>query len=229
MNSKLIFTPEGFPEPGPAYLAPTRFFDFDTPSVRAFVDETLAGERDEVAKAVKLYYAVRDRIRYDPFKVELKPQLYQASSVLAAGSAFCIPKASLLVACARAAGIPCAIGLSDVRNHLTTPKLQQRMGGRDLFVHHGYAVMYLDGRWLKAAPAFNIEMCRRFDVLPTEFDGRSDAIFQQFDARSRRHMEYVRDHGVWSDLPYQRIEMDFAAFYPEMFFQPGAGEQNRAS
>jgi hypothetical protein len=93
------------------------------------------------------------------------------------------------------------------------------MGGRDLFIHHGYAVLHVGGRWLKAAPAFNIELCRRFDVLPTEFDGRGDAIFQEFDARSRRHMEYVRDHGIWSDLPYQRIEMDFAAYYPATFFQ----------
>ena len=111
-------------------------------------------------------------------------------------------------------GIPTGIGLSDVVNHLTTEKLRERMGGKTLFLHHGYAVMHLEGRWVKAAPAFNIELCQRFDVLPTDFDGTADAVFQQFDARQRRHMEYVKDHGTWSDFPFQRVVDDFRDFYP---------------
>jgi hypothetical protein len=93
-------------------------------------------------------------------------------------------------------------------------------------MHHGYAVMYLDGRWVKAAPAFNIELCTRFEVLPTEFDGRSDAIFQPYDARDRRHMEYVKDHGIWSDFPYEKVEADFRAFYPpHAFGEDGPAER----
>nr|ART89893.1 transglutaminase-like domain [uncultured bacterium] len=145
--------------------------------------------------------------------------------MLADGRAFCIPKAVLLAAAARAVGIPAAIGLSDVRNHLTSPKLAERMGGRTLFMHHGYAVLHIEGRWVKAAPAFNLAMCTRFGVQPTEFDGRSDATLQEFDACARRHMEYVRDHGVWSDLPHLRIAQDFAGYYPPSFYgdTPGAG------
>ena len=92
------------------------------------------------------------------------------------------------------------------------------MGGTTYFMHHGYAVLYLEGQWVKAAPAFNIELCTRFGVLPTEFDGRSDAIFQPYDAHDRRHMEYVKDHGIWSDFPYDRVEADFRAFYPASAF-----------
>jgi hypothetical protein len=93
------------------------------------------------------------------------------------------------------------------------------MGGTELFIHHGYALLYLDGRWVKAVPAFNIELCKKFNVLPTEFDGKSDALFQPLDARGRKHMEYVADHGIWSDFPYERVVHDFKATYPESLFQ----------
>ena len=219
----IVHTPApGKPEPGPAYLEPTPFLDFDQPGVRAFAESVTAGAADAVERAVKLFYAVRDRIRYDPFTMRLVRDDYVASRIVTAARAYCIPKAILLAAAARASGIPAAIGLSDVVNHLTTEKLKARMGGQTLFIHHGYAVLYLDGRWVKAAPAFNIELCQRFHVRPTEFDGRGDAIFQEYDALDRRHMEYVKDSGVWSDFPFERVMADFRALYPPSLF---AGEE----
>lgn len=211
-------TPPRKPVPGPAYLAPTPFLDSDHPGVREFAQRVTAGAAGAVECAVKLFYAVRDGIRYDPFAVRLVREDYVASRVLAAGNAYCLPKAIVLAAAARACGIAAAIGLSDVVNHLTTHKLKARMGGRTLFIHHGYAVLHLDGRWVKAAPAFNIELCERFHVRPTEFDGRSDAIFQEYDALDRRHMEYVKDSGTWSDFPFDMVAADFRAAYPPSFY-----------
>jgi transglutaminase-like putative cysteine protease len=206
--------PSERPVPGPEYLASTRFLDHDTPSVRAFAQGAVTGETDAVARAVRLFYAVRDGWRYDPFAITLDPRAYVASEILAGEGCYCIPKAILLAAAARAVGIPAAIGLSDVVNHLTTEKLKARMGGKTYFMHHGYAVLHLGGQWVKAAPAFNIELCERFHVRPTEFDGTSDAVFQEYDAKDRRHMEYVKDHGCWSDFPYDKVAADFRAFYP---------------
>ncbi len=206
--------PTETPEPGPEYLASTGFFDSAGEPLQRFARETAAGESTDAGKAVKLFYTVRDGWRYDPFKLRLTRAEYVASSVLAAGHGYCITKAILLVAAARAAGIPAAIGLSDVVNHLTTEKLQARMGGKTYFIDHAYAALYVEGRWVKAVPAFNIELCRRFGVRPTEFDGRSDALYQEYDAHDRRHMEYVKHHGMWSDFPYEKIATDFRAFYP---------------
>jgi transglutaminase-like putative cysteine protease len=227
VGEDMIFTvaPER-PRPGPAYLQPTPFLDCDHPNVRAFAQSVTAGAGDAVERAVKLFYAVRDAIRYDPFAVRLVREDYVASRVLAAGRAYCLPKAILLAAAARSSGIPAAIGLSDVINHLTTEKLKARMGGQTLFIHHGYAVLYLQGQWVKAAPAFNIELCRRFHVRPTEFDGRSDAIFQEYDALDRRHMEYVRDSGIWSDFPFDQVVADFRALYPSSFYTGGHAGEN---
>lgn len=214
----MIHTPPGnWPEPGPAYLESGRYLDSASASVRQFAKRAIGGETSALGKAVRLFYAVRDGWRYDPFSMRLQPEHYVASNILQAKGAFCVPKAILLAAAARAAGIHAALGLSDVVNHLNTEKLRERIGGKDTFIHHGYAVLCIEGRWIKAAPAFNIELCKRFGVLPTEFDGRSDAIFQPYDAHNRRHMEYIRDHGCWSDFPYERVTADFRAFYP-----PGA-------
>jgi transglutaminase-like putative cysteine protease len=213
--------PGEWPAPGPEFLESTDYLDYAHPAVSAFAERTAAGEATPVARAIRLFYAVRDGWRYDPFSMRLDREQYIASRVLRAQGLFCIPKAILLAAAARAVGIPTGIGLSDVVNHLTTEKLRARMGGKTAFIHHGYAVFWLDGRWLKAAPAFNIELCRRFGVRPTEFDGRADAIFQEFDLARRRHMEYTRDHGLWSDFPYERVEKDFRAFYPaDLFAEP---------
>lgn len=211
----MIFTPPAqSPVPGSAYLESTRFFDWNTESVRRFAEKSIGGETSELGKATRLFYAVRDGWRYDPFSMRLTPEIYVASNVLSAKAGYCIPKAILLVAAARAVGIQTGIGLSDVVNHLTTEKLRERLGGLNYFMHHGYAVMYLQGRWIKAAPAFNIELCERFGVRPTEFDGRSDALFQEFDMSDRRHMEYVKDHGIWSEFPFEKVVADFRAFYP---------------
>jgi transglutaminase-like putative cysteine protease len=215
----MLHSPPGArPVPGPEYLLPTRYLDHDAPALRKFALEAVAGETDPIARAVKLFYAVRDGWRYDPFSMTLAAEDYVASRVLTMSAAYCIPKAILLAASARAVGIHAGIGLSDVVNHLTTEKLKAWMGST-YFMHHGYAVLYLDGQWVKAAPAFNIQLCDRFHVRPTEFDGRADAVFQEYDARDRRHMEYVKDHGMWSDFPYDKVAADFRAFYPARLFE----------
>ena len=207
------FNETGFPEPTDEYLKPTPYFDFDNPAVADFTAKAVEGATTDREKAVKAFYAVRDSIRYDPYRITDRAGAYKASDVLETGAAYCIPKASLLTAVTRAAGIPTAIGLSDVTNHMCTDRMRNAMGGKDLFMHHGYAVMLIDGKWVKAAPAFNIELCDKFDVTPTEFDGVEDALLQEFDKKGRKHMEYVATHGIWSDLPFARVYDDFTDYY----------------
>ena len=207
------FLETGHPEPSEEYLKPTPYFDYDNPAVAEFAAKALQGATSDKEKAVQAFYAVRDGIRYDPYRITDRADAYKASDVLETQAAYCIPKASLLTAVARFAGIPSAIGLSDVTNHMCSQRLRDAMGGKDLFMHHGYAVMLIDGNWVKAAPAFNIELCDKFDVTPTEFDGVKDALLQEFDKKGRKHMEYVASHGVWSDLPFDRVYDDFNEYY----------------
>ena len=197
------------------YLAPGRYIDSSHPAVRKFSTENSQGETER-ERAVSLYYAVRDKIRYNPFLDFADPDVFRASAVLEAGQGFCVGKASLLAACARAAGIEARVGFADVKNHLTTPRLAETMGS-DLFVYHGYTEMRIDGKWVKATPAFNLALCTRFRVKPLEFDGRRHSIFHPFDEDDRRHMEYLRDRGVYADVPVDDIQKTFREAYPRFY------------
>ena len=163
---------------GAALLQPTPFIESAAPEVVRFARETVSDATDDVERGVMLYYAVRDEIRYDPYRITLSEDCFRATTVLRDRAAFCIPKAILLAAAARAVGIPSALGFADVKNHLTTRKLREAMGS-DVFVYHGYTVLKLGGKWVKATPAFNLSLCQRFGVRPLEFDGKSDALLDR--------------------------------------------------
>lgn len=191
------------------------FIDSLHPAVSAFSSRHARGSADR-ERAISLYYAVRDEIRYNPFLDFASEDAYRASSVLEAGEGFCIGKAALLAAAARAAGIPARVGFADVKNHLTTPRLAETMGS-DLFIYHGFTELQLEGRWVKATPAFNLALCKRFRVKPLEFDGREDSIFHAFDEDDRRHMEYLRSRGSFPDVPVAEIQAAFRETYPNLF------------
>ncbi|HYW02788.1 MAG TPA: transglutaminase family protein [Gammaproteobacteria bacterium] len=197
------------------YLQATWYLDCDDPAVRDYAARH-AGDGSAREQAVRLYHVVRDAIRYDPYGMRFEPAYFRASAVLGRERDFCIPKALLLAALARARGIPARLGFADVRNHLATPRLLKAMG-TDLFVYHGYTELYLEGKWLKATPAFNLGLCRKAGIRPLEFDGRSDSIFHPYDRSGRQHMEYVRDHGSYADLPYGEILAAMREAYPAMF------------
>lgn len=204
------------------YLAAGEFIDSSDADVRAFAQEKVGDSGDDVARAVKLYYAVRDKILYDPYYFGEARSYFRASDCLRAKRGFCIPKAALLAAAARSVGIPARVGYADVRNHLSTKKLLELTGG-DLFIWHSFTELYLEGQWVKATPAFNLKLCERFGVRPLEFDGRHNSLFHEYDHGGRRHMEYVRQRGHFPDVPYGEIIADFKKMYPRWIADAAAG------
>ncbi len=186
------------------YLEPTAIIDSDHPDVEAFALRAGGETDDPIACAMGLYRAVRDEIWYDPYAPFHLPEHYRASFVLNRGRGFCIPKASLLCAAARARRIPARIGFANVRNHLATRQLLDYLGS-DLFVYHAFVELYLDGKWVKATPAFNRELCARHQVAPLEFNGRDDSIFQPYNAQRHKFMEYVAFLETCHDVPLDRI------------------------
>jgi len=206
------------------YLAEGEFIDSDDADVREFAKKASTGAGDDVSRAVTLYYAVRDEILYDPYYGGEEQKYFRAGDCLRAKRGFCIPKAALLAAAARSIGIPARVGYADVRNHLSTKKLLELMGG-DLFIWHSFTELYLEGRWVKATPAFNLSLCQRFGVHPLEFDGRHDSLFHEFDREGRRHMEYVRERGNYADVPYEAIIEDFKKTYPHWMMLLAKGKR----
>lgn len=192
-------------------LRATALIDSDHPAIRDFVRAHAPGGSDR-ERAVALYRAVRDEVRYDPYRIDLSEAGMRASTALVQGHGWCVPKAALLAAVCRAAGMHARLGYADVRNHLSTERLRQTMQ-TDIFIWHGYTDLWLHGHWVKATPAFNIGLCERFGLLPLEFDGEQDSLYHPYDKAGQRHMEYVAQRGTFDDMPLARITADFQTVY----------------
>lgn len=198
-----------------SYLEPTEFIDSQHPAVVSFAREIARAGDSDIGNAIALYSTIRDRIIYDPYVDYFNPRNYRASGVLAAGRGFCVGKAALLAATCRAIGIPARVGYADVRNHMTSPRLQQLIK-TDVFIWHSYAELHLDGAWVKATPAFDSVLCARIGLAPLPFDGRTDSLFQEFDPQGRKHLEYLQDRGAFADVPFATITADLRIYYPAL-------------
>jgi transglutaminase-like putative cysteine protease len=196
------------------YLKPTQIIDSDNPIVREYALKNAGESSDPVERASKLYLAVRDGIRYDPYAPFYLPLHYRASYVLARRRSFCIPKASLLCALGRACAIPSRLGFATVRNHLATKQLIEFLGN-NIFVYHGFVEFHLEGKWVKATPAFNSELCEKHRVPPLEFNGREDSIFHPYNSNNQKYMEYVEHYGSYADVPVSEILDSWKKAYGE--------------
>lgn len=211
----------------PAYLAPGKFVDSDHPKVIDYARRAAGSNGSELERILRLFYTIRDEILYDPYVPLGDPGSYRASTTVERGRGFCIPKAALLAACLRVIGVPSRVGYADVRNHLATPRMREAAGG-DVYSYHSYTDIWIDGRWVKATPAFNKAMCDKFGVKPLEFDGKTDCLFHPYDREGRQHMEYLRDRGAFADVPHDEIVADFTQRYPKMFEGLGGDFQAEA-
>ena len=137
------------------YLQPTTFIDSDNKNIVKYAKKVTNNIENKTEKAIKLFYAVRDDIFYDPYSLELTPETMKASYTLSVKKGWCITKAILLAAVCRVVGIPSRLGFADVQNHITTEKLRRAMETETYF-YHGYTEIFLNKRWIKVTPAFNL-------------------------------------------------------------------------
>jgi transglutaminase-like putative cysteine protease len=205
------------------YLRPGFYIDSDHPAVQAFSQAHSDPQLRPRENAVRLYYAVRDGFRYNPYHLDLRPEAMKASHLLGRDGGYCGEKACLLAAVARAAGIPARLGFAIVRNHIGTERLEDFLK-TDKLVFHGFTELFLEGQWLKATPAFNKELCDKLGVAPLEFDGMQDSIFQEFDRKGGRFMEYLHDYGTFADLPRDMFLSEIRTHYPH-FFEEGEAKR----
>ena len=197
------------------YLKPGRLIESKDPIVAAFAKKVVGDESNETQKALKLFYAVRDDVRYDAYLPLGDIESYSGKEALVMGKGWCVSKAALLAACARAEGIPARPGYADVRNHLATEKLTEAMG-TDVFFWHSYCELLLDDKWVKCTPAFNKSLCDKFGLKTLDFDGKTDSLFHAYDKAGNKHMEYIHDRGPFIDVPFEDILATFRNEYRNM-------------
>lgn len=187
------------------YLTSTFTIDCDEPSVKNKATELTKGRRTDIDRAKAVFYFVRDHIKYNPYGGISPLEEYKASATLKRGNGYCVQKAVLLAALARAAGVPARLGFCNVRNHLLSKEILDGLRGDNVMKYHGYALLRLNGKWVKATPAFDIELCRQHRFIPVDFDGTQDAIFHRCNQEGKLHMEYVHDHGIYDEVPWDEI------------------------
>jgi transglutaminase-like putative cysteine protease len=187
------------------YLKSTPVIDCNTPSVKGKAQNLTADKENDVEKAKALFYFVRDEIKYNPYVLHNLAEHNKASVTLSRKEGYCVQKAILLAALARGAAIPARLGFADIRNHIIPQKLLELMHGSNLFIYHGYCELYIGQKWVKATPAFDLEMCQEHHIIPVEFDGKNNATFHRNNQKGKLHIEYVHDYGHYPDLPLEEM------------------------
>ncbi|MBN2704923.1 MAG: transglutaminase family protein [Deltaproteobacteria bacterium] len=197
------------------HLRATSFLDFDHPALLHLATRLQNEHQEPRQLAQAVFYFVRDQIYYNPYVSFEKPEDYRASLVLARGEGFCIPKAALCSALMRRLGFPARLHLADIRNHQAPAKIRKLMD--NLFACHCYLEIFLDERWIKLAPTFNRELFAAIGVKPNDFDGSNDAMLPPFDLEGRPFVEYIKDRGLYDDIPFAAIMTTFREVYsPEI-------------
>jgi transglutaminase-like putative cysteine protease len=187
------------------YLKCTEVVDCDSATIRKKARELTKGLKIDREKAIALFYFVRDTIKYNPYDSADRYEYSIASATLKRGFGLCFQKAAVLIAMCRAVGIPARFGFADIKNHLMSERFQQMMCGSNILVYHGFAEIYLDGKWVIATPAFDLATCTENGYIPVEFDGVTDARLHRQSKDGRLHVEYIKSQGSYDDLPWQTI------------------------
>ncbi len=198
------------------YLKATYYFDYETEEIQKLIQKFKTDTLTQKEKAKQLYLKIRDNWRYNPYRISLSKENYKASVIAKKTETHCIDKSILLIACLRGLQIPAKIHLAKVKNHIGVERLVEKFGTNEISPH-GMVAIFLDGKWLKASPAFNIELCLKCNVAPLEFDGENDSIFQEFDNSGNEFMEYLEDYGSFEDVPIDFIFDNFKENYPKIF------------
>ncbi|NQZ76096.1 MAG: transglutaminase family protein [Ekhidna sp.] len=197
------------------YLASSFFYDFESKIIQDLIEEFKDSKLTENEKAIGLYYKVRDGWRYNAFDIEFRKEALQSSTIAQKKHGHCIDKSIIYISGLRALGIPARLHLAKVKNHIAVERLTEKLGTNEL-TPHGMVDVFLNGKWVKATPAFNKELCKLVGVEPLEFDGSNDSIFQEYNSEGSDFMEYLEDYGSFEDVPLEFIEQNMKDNYPKL-------------
>ena len=205
------------------YLKPTPVIDCDSPSIQETAAGLTKGQTDIIDKARALFYFVRDEIRYNIYVSKSLPEHFRASNTLAKREGYCVQKAVLLTALARAAGIPAGLGFARLRNNILPEKTLKWLG-TNILPFHGFSEMYLNGNWVKATPAVDLGTCEKGRIVPVEFDGKNDAMFNRYNQDGALHIEYLKFLGSYADAPLEELWDTVTKTYGNKFLEPSQSD-----
>lgn len=187
------------------YLKDTPTIDVHNKSIIEKAKEIIKDCPNEEEKAVRLFYFVRDSIKYNIYMISTFIEDFRASKILEWKKGYCVQKAVLLAALGRAAGIPTRLAFAKIKNHALPPHLF-KMFKTNIFPRHGYNQFFLNGKWVSAAATFDKVLCEKNGLPTVEFDGKRDAILSEKDLKGAPYVEYIEKFPPKEDLPFDWIK-----------------------
>lgn len=196
------------------YLAPAPGVSCEEPELFDLARSIVRGSKNDIEAAVKLFYWVRDRIRYSAYVPFWDLRHYHASTVIGRGCGYCVQKSALLAALCRSLGFPTRLTFVDIENNLLGSNLADYLETK-IMTFHCYAEIFLGGKWVKATPTFERELCESLGWKVVEFNGRDNAMLPAEALDGRPHIRYLRTHFTSAGIPLDRILESWVAFYGE--------------
>jgi len=196
------------------YLKPTIIINSDHVSIIKKAVELTTHCNSESEKAIALFYFVRDSIHYSVYMISTKFEDFVASTVLERAKGYCVQKAVLLAALARATGIPSRLKFAKIKNH-RMPKDLIEQTGINFFPSHGYTQIFINQRWLNVTPAFNKSLCEISGVPVVEFDGINDATLAPYGSDGKPYIEYIEKYDPQPDLPFEWLHSKVSSIWGE--------------
>lgn len=192
-------------EPLEYFLTPAPGVQCEPGEVFELAKRVARGSANEVEAAQKLFEFVRDTVRYSvrvPFD---SLEHYLALNTLARGRGYCVQKAALLCALARAVGIPSRLGFADIENNLLPEGLYEITGGKVLH-YHCFVEWFVGGAWHKATPSFDKALSAERGWRLVEFVPGQDLLLPATDLAGRPHIRYVKQRGWRLGVPLEEMQ-----------------------
>jgi transglutaminase-like putative cysteine protease len=202
-------------DPLQKFLLPSKLINSDHPDIIRKAAELTAGVKRFEDKAKKIFYFIRDGIPYE-FQAAFEEEEYLASEILKAGKGFCTQKAILFCALARHCGIPAGIHFYDIVDY-TLPKNIVDILGTNTLYHHGIVELHLHGNWHRYDATLDTTLCSRRNRIPVEFDPDEDCLMKPKTRDGAKHIEYIRDYGLFKDISFEEILGWLKEDYPHIF------------
>ncbi len=200
-------------------IKPSYFLNYQHPLIQETLHKILP-TKDGLSlnsQVQALFRYVRDEIKYRvTFEISTR-EFLRASNTLQRKYGHCVTKAILLGSLTRAIGVPTRLHFVDLANHRLSDNWKEKFGEKLLW--HGYIEVFLPNRWIALNPAYDQALCDKHGYHLVDFDGEHDALFAKFDKQGTPFMDYVKDHGVFSRVPFWRMSMTWLGYYGPFFIK----------
>ena len=201
------------------YLLATPLIEAGHPEIEAKAEALTKGETDSAGIARRIFYFIRDEIRY-AFSMRYTENSFRASTVLKARRGFCTMKTILFCALARNRGIPAGIHFYDIVDHRLSERFYELLR-TNVFHHHGVAELFLNGRWVQLDATLDRHLSEKDGLSLVEFSSGGDCLLPPMTSDGRQHVEYIEDYGRVSDVSVGEIRSWFQEGYPHLYHKHG--------